>query len=155
MNLNNFLQSKNFNIITWILLGIIILLFVFKLGMDIGFKKAEFSHKWGENYYRNFAGPAERFPKNMMGPDDFMEAHGVFGQIIKIDDSALVIKDRNNLEKIVLINEKTSIRSFNNDISKEDLKIDNHVVVIGEPDENGNIISRLIRILPSPPEIKK
>ncbi|MFA5178406.1 MAG: hypothetical protein WC427_02500 [Candidatus Paceibacterota bacterium] len=155
MDLNNFLQSKNFNIITWILLGIIILLLVFKLGMDVGFKKAEFSHRWGENYYRNFAGPAERFPKNMMGPDDFMDAHGVFGQIIKIDNSALIIKDRNDMEKIVSINEKTIIRNFDKNITQEELKIDNHVVVIGEPDESGKIISRLIRILPLPPEMKK
>ncbi len=155
MDLNNFLQSKNFNIITWILLGIIILLLVFKLGMDVGFKKAEFSHRWGENYYRNFAGPAERFPKNMMGPDDFMDAHGVFGQIIKIDNSTLIIKDRNDMEKIVSINEKTIIRNFDKNITQEELKIDNHVVVIGEPDESGKIISRLIRVLPLPPEMKK
>jgi len=151
MDLNNFLQSKKFNLITWIILGLIVILLVFKLGMDIGFRKADFSYRWGENYYRNFAGPAQRFPENMMRHDDFMDAHGVFGQIIKIDGTSLVIKDRDNVEKIVLTKDDTIIKNLNQTIKLSELKGDEQIVVIGEPETDGKISAKLIRILPPPP----
>jgi hypothetical protein len=148
MDFNKFFQSKTFNIIAWAILVLIVILLVFKLGMDIGFRKANFSYKWGENYYRNFAGSAPRFPGNAVQHDDFMDAHGVFGQVIKVDNPALVIKDRNNIEKTVLTDENTTIRDLNQNIKLVDVKADEYVVVIGEPDDKGQIIAKLIRILP-------
>lgn len=151
MDLNNFFQSKIFTVILIIIGAFIILLLVFKLGMDIGFRKANFSYQWGENYYRNFAGPAEKFPQSMTGADDFMSPHGVLGEIIKIDDPNLVIKDRNYLEKVVLVKDDTVIRNLKQNIKLSDLKINENVIVIGESNESGQIEAGLIRILPPPP----
>lgn len=151
MDLDKFFQSKIFTIIVWIIIGLILVLLVFRLGMSVGANRANFNYKWGENYYRNFAGPARKFPNNLIGPDDFMDAHGVFGQVIKVDESALVIKDRNKIEKNVLISNKTTLRNGNQDINLKDIKIDDKVVVIGEPDDQGQIMGRLIRILPPIP----
>ncbi|MFA5012958.1 MAG: hypothetical protein WC520_00120 [Candidatus Paceibacterota bacterium] len=151
MDLNKFFQSKTFSIITWSVAGLILVLLVFSAGMSAGFKKASFSYKWGENYYRNFAGPAPKFPGNMPGHDEFMGAHGIIGQIIKIDGSTLVIKDRENTEKTVVIKEGVSVlRRLREDIKLTDLKVDDFIVVIGEPDSEGQIEAKLVRILPSP-----
>jgi len=152
MDLNKFFQSKQFNYFIWGLVAIILLLVVFKVGMDIGFKKAKFSCDWGQNYYRNFAGPAKRFPdNNFIRHDDFMEAHGVYGQIIQINESEsdLVIKDAEGVEKIVLVQDDTTIKNFNQTIKLSDLKIDDKVVIIGEPNSEGKIEAKLIRVLPS------
>jgi hypothetical protein len=155
MDFNKFFQSKAFSVIIWSVAALIVLLIVFRIGMAVGYKKANFSYKWGENYYRNFAGPAKGFPDNMMGPDDFMDAHGILGQIIKIDGSKIVIKDRHETEKVILIKDDTTIRSFNQNLKLADLKSSESIVVIGEPDDSGQIVAKLIRILPPPPQDRK
>jgi len=48
------LESIKKNKAVWVLAGIIILIFVFGAGMFAGYRRALFSTRWGENYYRNF-----------------------------------------------------------------------------------------------------
>jgi len=147
---NNFFQSKAF---TAALLGIaafLALLFAFKAGMIVGAKKAEFSHRWSDNYQRNFAGPRSGFPVGF-GDRDFIEANGVFGQIIKIDGQTLMIKSRDDVEKIVLISKDAVIRQFQDSLKLADLKTDDYIVVIGEPNDSGQIEAKLIRIMPPQP----
>jgi hypothetical protein len=151
MDFNKFLQSRIFNIIIWSVAALVVLLSVFRLGMIVGFKKANFSYTWGENYYRNFAGPAAGFPGNIAGPDDFMDAHGTLGQIIEIDGNNIVIKDKNETEKVISISDDTTIKNLKRNLKLGDLKNDESIVVIGEPDNKGQIKARLIRILPPPP----
>lgn len=154
MDFNKFFQSKTFKIILYAIGGLIIFLAVFKTGMFVGFKKAKFSYKWGENYHRNFAGPRGGFFKDFSG-GDFIDAHGIFGQIIEIDppteseqEATLIIKGRDDVEKIVLVAADVSIKSFQKTANLSDLNIDDYVVVIGEPNDDGQIEAKLIRILP-------
>ena len=151
--INDLFNSKVFIISMISVASLILLLLVFRLGVFVGFEKARFSYKWSDNYYRNFDGPRNNFNEMMPSPfsfngDRFMNAHGVFGEIIKVDTNSIVIKDKNNIEKVVSIGSDTSIREFKKDIKITDLKINDKVVVIGEPDSTGNIIAKFIRILP-------
>jgi len=150
MDINNFLESKLFKGIIIGILSLIVLLFVFRVGMFIGSKRAEFAFKWGENYHRNFAGPRGGFFEGFMGRD-FIDAHGIFGQIIKIDGSELVIKDKDSVEKVVLVKNDTTIRRFRDDVKLSDLKVNDYIVIIGDPNDAGQIEAKLIRIMPSPP----
>jgi len=155
MNLKSFFQSKTFKRILWGIGGLIVLLFVFRAGMIVGFKKASFSYQWGENYHRNFAGPRAGFFGDFMGGDfgkDFIDAHGVFGQIIKIDGSTLVIKGANEAEKIILLKDDTAVRRLRETIKPGDLKVDDNIVVIGSPNNAGQIEAKLIRVLPASPK---
>ncbi len=151
MDFNKFFQSKNFKVILVIVSGIIICLFIFQVGMMVGYKKANFSFRWGENYHQNFGGPKGGLLNDFRGKD-FIDAHGVFGQIMKIDGSTLVIKGKDGVEKIVLINKNTSIKRFQEDVKISDLKTDDFIVVIGEPNDAGQIEAKFIRFLPSPGE---
>lgn len=154
MDFNKFFQSKSFKIIIWVIIGLAVFCFIFNIGMFIGFRKASFSYKWGENYHRNFAGPRQGFLRDFgrdFGGQDFIESHGVIGQIIKIEDSELVIKGPNDVEKVVLVKDKTVINRFRETIKVSDLKVDDQIVVIGEPNEAGQIEAKLIRLLPPPP----
>lgn len=155
MNFVNFLKSKLFKgIILGITILVVLLIFglsIFKLGMLVGFKKARFSYKWGENYHRNFAGPRGGFFSDSFGKD-FIEAYGTFGQIIKIDGSILVVKGRDNVEKIVLVKDSTAIRRLRETIKPSDLKVDDYIMVIGEPNDRGQIEAKFIRVIPSPPQ---
>lgn len=150
MDPNKIFQSKAFKIILWAL-GVFILVAVsFGAGMFVGFKKAGFSYKWGENYHRNFGGPKGGFAGDFMGRD-LMNANGVVGQIIKIDGQTLVIKGQDNVEKIILLKADSVLREFMNTISQGDLKAGDFVVVIGEPNDQGQIEAKFIRIMPAPP----
>jgi len=149
--LNEIFSSKKFVIAIVSISSLILFLLVFKLGIFVGFEKAKFSYRWSDNYYRNFNGPIINGPENgfgIMNEGDFMNAHGIFGQIIKIDTDSLVIKDKDNIEKIVSIKSDTSIRELRKDLKITDLKVDQKVVVIGEPDSTGKIIAKLLRVLP-------
>jgi hypothetical protein len=151
MDFNKLFQSKTFK---GLLLGVfffIILLLVFQAGMMVGFRKANFSYLWGENYHRNFAGPRGGFMDDMRGRD-FIESAGIFGQIIKIDGQNIIIRGQDNVEKIILIQDDTVIRRFQDNLKLSDLKVDDSIVVIGEPNDAGQIAAKLIRIMPPMPK---
>lgn len=159
-NVFNFIKSRTFIIIIVCLFGLAILAGSFAVGVFVGYAKARFSYAWGENYHKNFGGPRGGLMRDL-GKDfsggDFIGAHGTFGQIIKIDPSTdlgqaavLVIRGKDNVEKIVLIKNDTEIRRFQDVIQIGDLKIDELVTVIGEPNDAGQIIAKFIRILPAP-----
>ena len=152
MNTNNIIESKLFKIIILSIAGIIILVFVFGLGVFVGTKKADFSFKWADEYHRNFAGPQGGFFGDFMKTNkEFTNANGVFGQIIKIDNGNLTVNGKDNVEKIILVSSKTSIIFQRRNIKISDLKIGDNVVIIGSPNNNGQIQAQLIRVMPLPP----
>jgi len=125
-------------------------LVIFGTGVFVGEMKARFSYQWAENYHRNFGGPSGGFMGNLRLPpppdNEFIESHGIFGQIIKIGDSDFVIKGQDNAEKIVVINKDTAITGGKQTITKADLKVGEQVVVIGSPNDQGQIDAKLIRV---------
>lgn len=150
MDINKILQSKVFAGVIIAVIVLMILLLGFKIGSIVGARKADFSCRWSDNYHQNFGGPQKGFLQGL-GDRDFIEANGTFGQIIKIDGSTLVVKGRNDVEKVVLVNDATVIKNFQNTIKAGDLKVDNLVVIIGEPNVSGQIEAKLIRVIPPLP----
>jgi hypothetical protein len=97
-----------------------------------------------------FAGPKAGFLGNLKMPpfDEFIEGHGTFGEIIKIEGNNLVVKGRGNVEKVIIVTEKTVIKSGREDIKFSDLKIGDMIVIIGSPNDKGQIEAKLIRVFP-------
>jgi len=149
MNIDKFFQSKTFKTILLGIGGLIALLLVFKTGMMVGFQKANFFCRWSDNYHQNFGGPRGGFPGGL-GDKDFMEANGAVGQIIKVATSSLVIKGRGDVEKVILVNDDTIINRLKETIAIDALRVDDTVVVIGEPNNDGQIEAKLIRVMPEP-----
>lgn len=151
------LKSKAFKISIIIILVIMLSLLTFNLGVSVGFRKANFFYKWRDNYNNNVSPISgcmeppfnERF--NESAERGFINSSGSVGEIIKInEDFSLIIKDFDNTEKIIILNENTAIREFKNQVAKEDLKIGQKVVIIGDPKESGKIEAKLIRVMPEP-----
>jgi len=145
-------KKINQDILKWVIIGLLIfaiMLLIFSIGVFVGEKKAEFSCRWAENYHKNFAGPRQGFRKNWQEnppfPGDFIESHGIVGEIIEIKENEFVIKGKDNIEKLILITEETLIQKGRNEIKKEDLKTGDLVVVIGSPNKEGKIEAKLIR----------
>jgi hypothetical protein len=80
-----------------------------------------------------------------------MEANGTFGQILKIEGNNIVIKSRNDVEKVIVVNDQTVIKSFDQTVKVSDLKTDDSLVVIGAANNQGQIEAKLIRLMPLPP----
>jgi hypothetical protein len=146
MDIKKFFDSKIF-IVFFIIGEIILLLLAFGIGIIIGSKKADFSCNMDKNYERNFGGP--NIPGDLNG--DLGSSHGIFGQIIKIDDNFIIIKDSNSTEKVISVEGDVAIKKFRDTIKLSDLKVDDRIVVIGSPNDNGEIEAKLIRLMPSPP----
>jgi len=152
---NKSLKNKDIPLkVIKIILVFIILFTIFGLGMFVGEIKARFSFHWFENYHKNFAGPEGGFindwQKLPFPPGDILEAHGTFGKIIKINNGDFVIEGKDNIERIIKINERTVIRSFSNmnaSLKFSDLKVGDYVVIIGAANEEGQIDAQFIRIL--------
>jgi hypothetical protein len=149
----DFIKSKKIAVLIAFLFSFALLVGTFSVGIAVGYRKARFSYAWGENYHRNFGGPRGGFLRNLsqdfMGKD-FIGAHGTFGQIIKVKDSELAVRGKDGVEQIVKISGDTEIRRFKDVIQPNDLKIDEPIVVIGEPNDSGQIMAKFIRVMPFP-----
>ncbi len=80
----------------------------------------------------------------------FPNAHGATGKILKLEAPNIIVEGRDNIEKVILINDKTKIQEGKMTVGSDDLRADDFVVVIGNPNNQGVIEAKLIRIVPSP-----
>lgn len=149
-SLIQFLQSKIFLALIVGVFCLALLAGTFTLGVVVGERKAEFSYAWGANYQLNFAGPSGGFFHEIVGTD-FTDAHGTFGQILQIDGSTLIVRGRDGIEKNIQVSDDTSIRRLNDDVTLADLHANDFVVIIGEPNDSGQIEAKLIRVIPPTP----
>jgi hypothetical protein len=134
---------------TGVLIGIgviIVAILIFSAGVSVGFHKASFGRAWGENYERNFGMRPDR---PMFGRDNFPNAHGATGKIIKVELPTIIVQDSNNLEKVILIKDDTKIQEMMTNIKAADLSVDDFVVVIGSPNDQGQVEAKFIRVMPA------
>lgn len=149
----SFFESK---ILVGILYGIgivIVLSLIFAAGVSVGFHKASFSHNWGENYERNFGMMGSNaMMQGRYAPweNNFPNAHGAVGKIIKIELPTIIVQDKDKIEKVVLTTESTQVRKMRQELMVKDLKTEDFIVVIGSPNINGEIEAKLIRVMPAP-----
>jgi hypothetical protein len=125
---------------------VIIALLIFYAGVTVGFYKASFGNAWGENYERNFGFGPDR---PLLGKDNFPNANGAIGKIIKIELPTIIVQDKDNTEKVVSINNNTQIQEMRNNITANNLKLDDFIVVIGTPNNQGQVEAKFIRIMPA------
>lgn len=144
-------KSKVLKAIICCLGFVIVASFIFKAGVFVGFQKASFGRNWGDNYSRNF-GMMPRGPRSMMEDfDNLPNPHGAIGKIVKIDaSSVVVVDDKDKTEKVILINSDTKIFKMRESIVKDNLVVGDFVIVIGDPNKDGQIEAKLIRLMPAP-----
>jgi hypothetical protein len=143
-------QKKTYHILTLTLVGVLcwmVIIFVFSVGVFIGQERARFSSHWTENYYRNFGGSQNNFMANFPA-QNLISGHGSFGQVIKIDGSQLVINGQDGMEKTIIVSDATFIRNNIRVVKLLDIRLNDTIVVIGDPDDQGQIQAKFIRILP-------
>ncbi|MFA6322505.1 MAG: hypothetical protein WCX71_03420 [Candidatus Buchananbacteria bacterium] len=145
MDPKNIFLSKNFKLILGALAALVIVLLAFRAGTIVGQRQADFFCHWGENYHRNFGGPNEGFAGDFANKN-FIDGHGNVGEIIKIEDKDILIKDPTGTEKIINLSQETTIRNGRDSITANKLKIGDKLVIIGEPKDDGTIDCKFIRV---------
>lgn len=151
MDLKNIHQSKT---VRGILIGLtiaVVLLLVFQAGQAVGYRKARFAGNFGNNFERNFMGQRSGGMK-MIFNDGTLGGHGAVGEIISINLPQLVISGPDKIEKTILVGTSTSVRRFQDDIHVGELSLGEFVVVLGNPNDVGQVEAKLIRVMPVPNE---
>ena len=115
------------------------LLLVFFLGLFIGRR---------ENRFFPYFGGGGRLMHRDFIPRDF--GHGAIGAIENLGENTLVVRDRSGALKTVLVDNQTQIKRGHTSINFSDLKKDEQVIVLGDPEEKeGAIKAKLIRVIGS------
>lgn len=157
MDLTNnkiFFQSKLFRKILCAIGIVVVALTIFQAGVFVGYRRASFSYRFGDNYHNTF-GLTTRH--GMMGSDsffgfsrgEFTSAYGATGTIVKINLPNIIVAGADKVEKVVSVNSSTIIRRFREDVKVGDLKVGDSVIVIGSPNSTTQIEAKLIRVLPA------
>lgn len=146
-------ESKTVRTVIATLAVVIAVLAIFSLGMRVGARQARFAGSFGQSYEQNFRGPMGG-GKMMVGffDEGLPSGHGAVGKVVSLNLPELVVAGPDNFEKIVLTGTSTEIRKFRDTVNANEIKTDDFVVVIGNPNDKGQIEAKLIRIMPKPYE---
>lgn len=151
MNFQHIYKSKVFRNAVIIIASLSVALAIFEGGIAVGYRKAAFSYRSGEGYYRMFFGSREGVSRNMMGflgGDDMYGGHGANGKVVKTSPVSVVLSSPDNTERVVTISGNTIVRRFRDVASTSDIKVDDFIVVLGSPDDVGQVNAKFIRIIP-------
>ncbi len=129
-----------------VIVCIIVIVLAFKVGVLAGYRKAAFSYQFADNYYKGFRAKPSMI--NRIDDDDLPSSYGASGRIIKVDLPRIIIADRDNIEKTILITSSTIIKQYKGDASTTDIHTDDLATVIGAPNSRLEIEAKLIRLLP-------
>lgn len=153
MDLKDTRKSKT---VRGIIIGLsiaVLVLGIFKLGQVSGYNKARFSGRFGDNFNRNFVDPRkDGFFKDFSGGRGPIGGHGAVGKIVSIALPLVVVSGPDNIEKTIVISDGTEVLKYRDDITTTDLQVGDYIVVLGNPNDDGQIDAKLIRTIPPPPE---
>ncbi len=148
MDLSKIHESKAVRRIVIGLGSLVLVIIVFQAGEFVGYRKAEYANKFGDSFQRNFIG-VRRSSSNVLFTD-MPGGHGAIGKVVSVSLPTFVVEGPDNIEKIVMIDDDTVFRSFRNEASTTDIAPDQYVVVLGNPDDDGKIDAKLVRLVPPP-----
>ena len=148
------MQQENQSIVYLLKIVILVLVIVgavmviFATGVWVGQLRAQFSFQWAENYHYNFGGPKKGILGNLPSAD-FTNSHGIYGTIVMLNKGSLIVTDDDHKEKTAIISPTTTLVNNVGAITSSDIRIGDQVVIIGQPNDQGQIEAKFIRVLPA------
>lgn len=143
--MTDYTPSRTVRIVFAILGACILLLVSFATGLSVG-----------ENKGRHFFGLCGGFDQAMRPPHGFRGpfpppalpgGYGVFGQILSVSGTTMVVHGKDNADQTVLVTSSTIVRVGQENGTWEDVRTDRNVSVFGMPNGQGHIVARLIRLV--------
>lgn len=150
LDIKKLVSSTSFKVVFAIVVFLALASFIFQAGVFVGFHKASFLFKSGDNFYRTFGERGGMMMNGGMFRDEFSGGHGAVGKIVKVELPTLVVLGSDNIEKVIVTDSKTEVREGRKDSSVNKLTSDQYITVLGTPNDQGQITAKLIRIMPGP-----
>jgi hypothetical protein len=144
-----FLQSSTYAKLLFALGALLAILLIFSAGMAVGYQRAAFSRGWNENYYGNMSRFGRIF-EPFAGDSDNLNSHGAIGNIMSVNLPRFVVRGPRQAEQVVAIGSSTVVRLMRSPGTINNLKSGERVIVIGVPDQEGQIRATFIRIIAPP-----
>jgi hypothetical protein len=130
--------------------GILLLLVVFQAGIFVGFHKARSAMRMDDRFARAYGAHYKQGPFGIP-EDDFPAAHGTVGKVLSVSLPTFVVEDKGNA-RIVRTATGTEVREGRDDTELSSIDPDDFVVVIGSPNDSGEIVAKFVRLVPPPPD---
>ena len=143
MSIKSLLQSSAF---AGFLCGIgvvIVLLFVFHLGMAFGYDRAIAHNAYGRQH--------EGF--GAFDPHSEFNAHGVIGSITSVATNQFVIKTPDGSSRTVNYTSDTRIEKDHTPASSTDLVVDAKVLIFGDSESDGTVSATIIHLFTNLPPL--
>jgi hypothetical protein len=148
--MQSLIQSKWLQTVVVGLAALLVLGFVFELGMTVGIRKASHVTNFCNGYPRMFGHrPPGMFGGPGNGPDmgPGFGSHGVFGKVLSVSGNTVIVQSKDLIEQDVLVTSSTKIRLGNEEFSLQEVHPGEDAAVFGVPNDLGQIEARLIRML--------
>jgi len=150
MNTNEFFKSSKFKALLCTIALFLGAVIIFEAGVAVGYHRAAFAYQWNENYFRDSHDPRSFFAVFSRDADD-PNPHGAIGQVVSVNLPEFMVKGPDSPEQIVVTGPGTAFRLFHGDGTSTDLKAGQQVIVIGSPNDQGDIQASFVRIMPPLP----
>ncbi len=141
---------QSLKLVVLVLLAFVAVLIVLRIGMFVGYQRAEYSFHWGDQYHQMFGGPAKGFLDDFDG-HGFVDAHGLFGEVLEVRGNEIAMRDKDGTEKIVITTPETVIRRQMQTLTLHQVVPQMRIVIIGEPDDDGRVEAKMIRVFDQVP----
>lgn len=128
-------------------IGTLVVIGIFQAGMFIGFHKALFMMRMQN---RGFGFERDSNGMHMMRvalPGGGPEMHGALGTIKRISLPTFTLTERDNSDREVIVGTTTKVRRGRDDMNPQGLRVQDRVIIFGEPDAEARIQARLIRVM--------
>lgn len=150
MNTAEFLKSPKFKSVVYLLAILLAAVVIFEAGVAVGYHRAAFSYHWNAGFMGDDRDPRAFFAVFQHGPDE-PNPHGTIGQVVSVHLPELLVKGPNTPEQLVIVGPGTQVRRFRSDGTSTDIAAGQQVIVVGDPDDKGQIQASFVRILPPLP----
>ncbi len=122
----------------------------FGFGFSAGIRKAHFSERWDDNYgkrYLNLPGPmgGPGMISRDMDKGPMRSGYGTAGRIIGLSEWLITIESPEGNEHAVTVTGKTRIKKKGDPIEFSGLEVEDRIIVLGKPREDGSIEADFIR----------
>lgn len=138
--IEQFVASKKVRVGAGIFGALFVAALIFHAGVVVGAHRGRFDRT------RGFRSPL--FPSGFALPHGFIQdAHGAVGTITAVALPTFTMETRAGASQSILVGTSTLIRSMDQ-ANEQALSVGSQVIVLGEPDSQGRIDAKLIRVLP-------
>lgn len=136
---------KNKNIV-YIILGITLVISFF-VGLQVGKKQSKnnnFANFKNSQTFNRMSGTSKSTNGNRLG------FNSTLGEIIEKSDNSITIKLKDSGSKIIIVSNSTEVFKTVN-VTKDDLKIGDNIMVDGKVNDDGSITANSLRIIDNLP----